>query len=61
MLPKVERTIDHYKNVDVEGFKQVCTVTSRVADNMWRVFTGKAQLSDEIRDLRAKRFIRSVA
>lgn len=61
VFPKINRMIDMYENLEGEEYAKIRKTTFRVADNMWRVFTGKAQLSDEIRDLRAKKFIRSVA
>lgn len=36
--------------------KELVKNTGRVADNLWRQMIGKAQLSEEIRDLRAKKF-----
>lgn len=61
VLPKVERQIKIYEGLEGLNFKEIRKTTSRVADNIWRVFTGKAQLSDEIRDLRAKKFNKEVA
>lgn len=61
ILPKVNRIIQMYEELDGEEYIKIRKTTSRVADNMFRVFTGKAQLSDEIRDLRANKFKRSVA
>lgn len=59
MMPKVERQLIVFEKLAGETYGQTRKVTSRVADNMWRVFTGKAQLSDEIRDLRVQKFKRN--
>lgn len=61
VLPKINRIIKMYEELDGDEYAKIRKTTSRVADNMFRVFTGKAQLSDEIRDLRANKFKRSVA
>lgn len=53
-LPKVKRQIEDFP-LTTEELKTTWKYTGRIADNMWRQFTGKAQLSDEVRDLRAKR------
>lgn len=59
LLPKVERQLKIYENLEGDTYSEVRKTTSRVADNIWRVFIGKAQLSDEIRDIRANKFKRS--
>lgn len=56
MLPKVERSIKFYKTHVKDD--DIVRTTSRVADNIYRLFTDRLQLSDEVRDARAKRFIR---
>lgn len=61
ILPKVGRTIKMYEDLEGEEYAMIRKNTSRVADNMFRAFTGKPQLSDEIRDLRAKKFTRVMA
>jgi len=61
MLPKVQRQVSVFEELEGEEFLRTRRVTSRVADNMWRIFTGKAQLSDELRDIRAEKFKRSAA
>lgn len=61
VLPKVNRIIKMYEELDGEEYATIRKTTSRVADNMFRVFTGKLQVSDEIRDLRANKFKRSIA
>ncbi len=58
ILPKVERQIKLFEGFEGESYKRTRKTTARVADNMWRVFTEKAQLSDEIRDLRRNKLIK---
>jgi len=55
---KINRIIDVVDGAvsDGEFNPEIKKTTARVADNLYRQFTGKAQLSDEIRDLRMKRF-----
>lgn len=58
---KVARQIKVYEDVfskDKEEYKGIQKVTSRVADNIWRVLNDQLQLSDEVRDARAKRFLK---
>ena len=59
ILPKVNRQVKVFEGLEGSEFAKTRKTTARVADNIWRVFTGKAQLSDEVRDLRANKFIRS--
>lgn len=61
VLPKIERQIKIYEKLDDDEYKKIRKTTGRVADNIWRVFTGKLQVSDEIRDLRANKFKRDAA
>ena len=58
MLPKVNRSIRHYEQLEGEQYKKIARTTHRCADNMWRVFTGKAQLSDAVRDAKASKYLR---
>lgn len=57
MLPKTNRLIDHYYKHIGEENMGIMRTTYRVADNMYRVFTEKPQISDQERNLKFKRKI----
>jgi len=61
ILPKVNRLVDVVDGAisDEEFSVEIKRTTWRTADNIYRQAVGKAQLCDEVRDLKAKRFIRS--
>ncbi len=60
MLGKITRLIDVVDEAvsDDDFDVTIKKTTWRTADNIYRQFAGKAQLTDEIRDLKAKRFLR---
>ena len=60
ILPKVKRQIAVFEALEGQEYAKIRRVTNRVADNMFRVFVGKAQLSDEIRDIIANKFKRRI-
>lgn len=58
---KVDRQIGVFEKIfagNKEEYKNIQKVTGRVADNMWRILNDRPQLSDEVRNARAKRFVR---
>lgn len=59
MLPKVQRQLQIYEQLDGEEYQKIRRTTHRVADNIWRAWNGKAQLSDELRDVISSKFKRS--
>lgn len=59
MLAKVGRSIQHYELIKGKKYSKIRKTTSRCADNIWRVFTGRAQLGDDVRDLLAKRYLKT--
>ena len=60
VLPKINRVIDLVDEAisDEEFSIDIKRTTARVADNLYRQYTGRAQLTDEIRDLKMKRFVK---
>jgi Asp-tRNA(Asn)/Glu-tRNA(Gln) amidotransferase A subunit family amidase len=58
ILPKVHRNITAHQELASDDYKGVFKTTNRVADNMWRVFNNRLQLSDELRDKRANKFLK---
>jgi hypothetical protein len=58
ILPKVHRNITAHQELASDDYKGVFKTTNRVADNMWRVFNNRLQLSDELRDKRANKILR---
>ena len=54
----VIKLFESMENTEENDFREIKKITARVTDNIWRILTGKAQLSDEIRDLRARRFVK---
>jgi len=58
MMKKVQSQVDDYPT-DTEHYNSIRKNTAWIADNIWRQFTGKAQLSDEVRRANAKRFMKN--
>lgn len=57
-LAKVNRQIAIYEKLEGSNYAEIRKESYRVADNLYRIWTDKPQLDDELRDLRAKRFVR---
>lgn len=55
---KVGRQIAIYEALEGEKYKDIRKETYRVANNLFRVFIGKPQLDDDLRDLMAKRWMK---
>lgn len=58
---KIVRQIEVFEKVylkDKEKYAGIKKTTARVVDNLWRILINRPQLTDEIRDLRSKRFLR---
>jgi len=58
---KVARQIEVFEKVyakDEEQYRGIKKTTGRVVDNLWRILTDRPQLTDEIRDLKSKRYLR---
>lgn len=58
MEGKVRRSIELFESFTTQEYKDIRKNTARAADNIYRVFTGRLQLSDEVRDARFKRIIK---
>lgn len=57
-LGKVNRQIKIYEELEDERCKDIRKETYRVSNNIYRILTGRPQLTDEIRNLRARRFVK---
>ena len=59
MGSKINRLVDVVDGAisDEEFSAEIKRTTSRTADNLYRQFTGKAQLSDEVRDAKFKKIL----
>lgn len=58
MNPKIDELVAYFQSFDTEEHKAIRKATYRCADNMFRVFTDRPQLSDEVRDAKFKRLFR---
>lgn len=61
LTAKIRRAVDKFIDLDgddVEANAKIRRDTGRVADNMYRQYVGKPQLSNAVRDAQAKRFIK---
>ncbi len=63
MLPKINRIVAAMDEEISDGRfdSDIKKVTRRVADNIYRQWSGKPQITDDIRDLNSKRFMRNIA
>jgi hypothetical protein len=59
ILPKINRVINLVDEAisDEEFSVDIKRTTARVADNLYRQYTGRAQLTDEIRNAKFKRIV----